>query len=77
MSLHLLSPTCLIVGYETGAVALYEYEGPEGGVSDARLPDVGRGAWKRRWREKVHAEASWSSPSYGMSVPSSDLTMLR
>jgi hypothetical protein len=66
MSLHLLSPTSLLAGYESGNVVLHAYEGPSGGVTDARLAEVmpssayddkERGRWVVRWKAKVHNEA--------------------
>lgn len=58
MSIHLLTPTRLLAGYESGAVVLYEYEGPDGGVTDSRLPTPpGRGKWVVRWKTKIHNEA--------------------
>lgn len=64
MSIHLISRTRLLVGYESGHVILYVYEGPAEGVTDARLPDLGssdqklgRARWVQRWKIKGHHEA--------------------
>ncbi|KAL7409943.1 WD40-repeat-containing domain protein [Mrakia frigida] len=60
MSIHLLSPTRLVVGFESGHVALYDYEGPPNGTTDSRIPHPTgkeRGRWLTRWKLKVHNEA--------------------
>lgn len=63
MSLHLISKTSIVAGYESGAVVMYSYVGPEGGVTDARLPSsesdgsTPRGTWKTAWVIKEHNEA--------------------
>lgn len=61
MSIHLLTPTRLVAGFESGHVALYEYEGPLTGTTDSRIPHpagaMERGRWITRWKIKVHNEA--------------------
>jgi len=78
MSIHLLSPTRLVAGFESGHVALYDYEGPPGGTTDSRIPHPAgkeRGRWLTRWKIKVHNEAGSSLVSF-LSLRSSELTRL-
>ncbi|CED82464.1 G-protein beta subunit-like protein GNB1L, contains WD repeats [Phaffia rhodozyma] len=67
MFVHLLTPTTILVGTESGHVLFFEYEGRAGDVTDARLDahavkssSLGRkekSRWVRRWKEKIHREA--------------------